>query len=198
VNDKLREELLSLAAEDESVRDQFAGEGSLFDGYHPDMQAVHDRNARGLEEIIDEAGWPGRSLVGGDGAEAAWLIAQHAIAQPAFQRKCLKLLIQAAGQDEAPAWQVAYLTDRIRFNEGKQQICGTQFDWDENGSMSPWPIEDEAGVDARRQSVGLGPIGEWTEAMRRNMSESDERPPSDFVERRRQMDEWARSVGWQD
>jgi hypothetical protein len=66
---------------------------------------------------------------------------QHAISLPQFQRQCLALLQAAVTRGEAPAWQVAMLTDRIRILEGRQQLYGTQFDWDANGQMSPLPIE---------------------------------------------------------
>jgi hypothetical protein len=64
------------------------------------MEAVHHHNAYRLEEIIEECGWPGRSLVGEDGAAAAWLIAQHAIRLPALQRRSLTLLKEAAEKVE--------------------------------------------------------------------------------------------------
>jgi hypothetical protein len=42
-------------------------------------------------------------LVGEDGAHAAWLLAQHADRDPAFQRRCLDLLTQAvAGREASP------------------------------------------------------------------------------------------------
>ena len=40
-------------------------------------------------------GWPGRSLVGEQGAMDAWLLAQHADRQPGFQRRALSLLAMA-------------------------------------------------------------------------------------------------------
>ncbi len=75
---------------------------------------------------------------------------QHAIANPALQRQCLKLIEEAVERGEAPAWQVAYLTDRIRVLEGSPQIYGTSFDWDEAGEMSPCEIEDREIVDGLR------------------------------------------------
>ena len=42
------------------------------------MQAVDLANTTRLREIVSADGWPGRSLVGTDGAHAAWLLAQHA------------------------------------------------------------------------------------------------------------------------
>src|SRR5688500_12493537 len=84
MNEALRRELLSLREEDMRVREQLSADGSLFEGYHPHMEAVHRHNAARLREIIGEYGWPGASLVGTDGAEAAWLIVQHAISEPEF------------------------------------------------------------------------------------------------------------------
>jgi hypothetical protein len=196
VIDGLREELLAMAAEDQAVRAELAADGSLFEGYHPRMEEVHRRNAARLTEIIERHGWPGRSLAGEDGAQAAWLVLQHAIGNPPLQRRGLKLLRQAAEAGEVPAWQVAMLEDRIRVFEGREQRYGTQFDWDEGGQISPLPIEDEAGVDERRRSVGLGPLAEDIRRRREEMARSNEKPPSDRAERRRQMEAWARSAGW--
>jgi hypothetical protein len=55
------------------------------------MAAVHEKNALRLQDIIAEIGWPTECWVGKRAAEAAWLIAQHSIAHPDFQRSCLKV-----------------------------------------------------------------------------------------------------------
>ncbi len=68
--------------EDQRVRAELAADGSLFAGYHPRMEEVHKRNAAWLKQMIADYGWPGLSLVGEDGAEAAWRIAQHSIGDP--------------------------------------------------------------------------------------------------------------------
>jgi hypothetical protein len=77
-------------------------------------------NAEALE-IALESGWPGVSRVGKDGADAAWLVAQHAIGRPEFQRRCLALMEDAVARGDAPAWHAAYLADRIRTLEGRGQ-----------------------------------------------------------------------------
>src|SRR5947209_4067064 len=145
MNAALHDELLSMAAEDRRVRAELAAEGSLGDGYHPRMEEVHRQNAARLKEVIEEHGWPGRSLVGEDGAHAAWLVLQHAIGEPALQRRGLELLREAVAAGEVPAVQAAYLEDRIAFFEGRPQRFGTQYDWDDNGEISPHPVEDVAG-----------------------------------------------------
>jgi hypothetical protein len=62
-----------MAAKDLRVREQLASDGSLFEGYHPRMREVHERNAERLSAILNEHGWPVRSLVGEEAAQAAWL-----------------------------------------------------------------------------------------------------------------------------
>lgn len=192
----LREELLGLRSEDLRVREELAADGSLYEGYHPRMEEVHRRNAGRLREILEEVGWPGVSLVGEDGEQAAWLVLQHAIGEPALQRRGLELLEEAAGRGEAPLAQVAMLEDRIRTFEGRGQRYGTQFDWDEHGEMSPVPIEDAEGVEERRREVGLPPMEDQIRRMREQVAASRERAPRDWVARREGMEAWCRSVGW--
>jgi hypothetical protein len=196
MNALLRDELVAMAEEDQRVRAELAADGSLFDGYHPTMQAVHDKNAARLSEVVEQHGWPGRTLVGEDGARAAWLILQHAIGHPALQQRGLVLLQEAVARGEAPATEAAMLEDRIRFFEGRAQKYGTQFDWDENGELNPLPIEDEASVDERRRSVGLGPLAEDVRRRREDMARHQERPPRDWAQRQREFEGWARRVGW--
>lgn len=196
MNTTLRDELVAMAAEDERVRAELAADGSLFDGYHPAMRAVHDRNAARLTAIIDAHGWPGRSLVGEEGARAAWLILQHAIGHPQLQRRGQTLLRLAVANGDVAAVEVAMLEDRIAFFEGRPQRYGTQYDWTERGELVPWMIEDEAGVDDRRAAVGLPPLDENTRRLREETAREGEGPPRDLQERRECSEAWARSVGW--
>ncbi len=196
MNEALQAELLAIADHDERVRAELASTGELFDGYNARMAAVQKRNAENIERIIKEYGWPGSSLVGDEGAEAAWLVLQHAIANPELQRTCLPLLKKAAEIGEVPAVQVAYLEDRICCFEGRPQRYGTQFDWDVNGTLSPHPLQDPKRVDHYRESVGLGTLSENTQEMRLRAAAEGQEQPRDFHERQKEKDAWARSVGW--
>jgi len=64
MKEDLRDELIRMGDYDQTVRAELAADGSLFDGYHPRMAAVHDANAARLGEIIREHGWPTEALVG--------------------------------------------------------------------------------------------------------------------------------------
>lgn len=111
-----------------------------------------------LRAIIDRHGWPGKSLVGERAASAAWLLVQHADIDVPLQRRCLALM-EAAPTGEVSLQNIAYLTDRVRINEGREQVYGSQL----GDNFKPQPIEDEANVDARRAKVGLPPLAEYVE-----------------------------------
>ena len=102
-------------------------------------------NTAWLKEVVEKYGWPTKTMVGRDGANAAWLLVQHADADVKFQRKCLDLMAQLP-KDELSQMDFAYLTDRVLLAEGKKQIYGTQFD-QVDGKLQPRPLEDEANVD---------------------------------------------------
>lgn len=192
----LKAELLAMADEDLRVREELARDGRLFEGYHPCMRDVHERNADRFLALLQEEGWPGLTRVGEDGVQAATLIVQHAISRPALQRRALLLLQAAAEIGEVPILPVAMLEDRIRCNEGRRQIYGTQFDWDEHGRLSPLPIEDEDRVDDRRREVGLGPLAREIERMRERAAGEGAGPPGDWRTRQKEIEEWRRQVGW--
>jgi hypothetical protein len=118
-------------------------------------------NADRLRAIIDEHGWPGKSLVGEEGAMHAWLLAQHADRQLDFQRRALSLLAVAVERSEATSRQLAYLTDRVRMNEGREQLYGTQIADVEDGRAVPWPVESPDQLDERRERIGLEPFAEY-------------------------------------
>lgn len=122
-------------------------------------------NTAWMKRVVRVHGWPGISLVGPDGAQAAWLLAQHADRDHDFQRECLSLLQAAYENGEATGADVAYLTDRVLVAEGKKQIYGTQFRT-EKGESQPYPIEDEGNLDARRRQMGLEPFAEYEQFMK--------------------------------
>src|SRR5260370_27640988 len=158
VNEHLRRELLAMREEDMRVRDEVVKNSSIYAGYDPRMEEVQLRQAERLKAIIAQHGWPGRSRVGEDGMVAAWFIAQHAIGDPAFQRRALELLREAHSKGEASPQSVAFLEDRICMFEGRPQIYGTQFEPDERGMYRPSAIADPQHVDDRRLPIRINTI----------------------------------------
>ena len=114
------------------------------------------RHADRLKEIIDDYGWPGRSLVGRRGSHAAWLIAQHATHDPAFQRRVLGLM---RGRSDVDQGEVAKLVDRLRAGTGRDQIYGTQWTCRHGRLVLVTKLEDPRSVD-ELASVGLETLEE--------------------------------------
>src|SRR5713226_6361853 len=196
MNQRLLDELIAMKQRDVDTRSRLVREGWLYDGYADEMQQVHRENAHRLNQLISQHGWPTISLVGLEGCRAAWLIAQHSICTPDLQRRFLVLVTEAAERGEVPKPQVAFLTDRIRFNENKPQVYGTVLDWDEKGELS-CVVEDPANLDVRRRGMGLPATQDDDLAAYRKEVESEGgKPPRDLTEAKRKRLEWAKSVGW--
>ncbi|MFN4309708.1 MAG: DUF6624 domain-containing protein [Ferrovibrio sp.] len=196
MDQNLRQKLIAMTEEAKRVRATLSIDGSLFQGYNEKLRNLHNSQAKFLADLVDEQGWPGRSKVGEDGAAAAWMIAQQAIGLPRFMRACLEIIESEVARGEVPRWQMALLTDRIRWLEGRKQVYGTQFDWDDKGQLSPVPIEDESRVDALRALADLKPLAEGITQRRHEAAQNGEYPPGNPVARRQEFEDWAKAIGW--
>lgn len=193
INEGLRRELLSMQEKDLRVREELLAAGQLGGPYSPRMEAVHVSHARRLRELIAEHGWPAEDIAGVDGAEAAWLIVQHAIGEPDFMRRALELVRDCSEQGRIPRWHAAYLEDRIALYRGRPQRYGTQeVDDPRDGLGRPWTLADPEHVDELRASVGLkallpiAPPGPDLPLEQRQKNESI----------RKWWLEWLKSRGW--
>lgn len=169
--DDVGDELLARAADDQEVRRAVTESGLVGDPVRPGhprhgeflelvgrLSEVDQRNRQWFRERVAAYGWPRASEVGRDAAEAAWLLAQHADADPAFQRQCLDLL-QALPDGEVDPARLAMLTDRVMLKESGVQRYGTQ--WiGRDGGWFPQPLEDPDEVENLRRSVGLDTLEE--------------------------------------
>ncbi|MBB5768491.1 DUF6624 domain-containing protein [Xanthomonas euroxanthea] len=160
LNPQLRQELLARVE-----KDQHAQNAAITAGGKPadwaSIVPVMRENTEWLKQVVATQGWPGRRLVGEDGANAAWTLIQHADADPAFQAQALALMEAALARHDVAPDDVALLTDRVLRAQGKPQRYGTQFVTDPDGSKSLAPTEDLAGLDARRHRMGLPPMDQY-------------------------------------
>lgn len=125
---------------------------------------IDKKNTARMKEIVKNYGWPGKTLVGKDGAFAAWLLVQHADLDLKFQKKALSLMEVAVQRGDAGKKEFAYLIDRVRVNSDKPQVFGTQF-FRKDGKMIPRPIEDEKHLEKRRKEYGLPSFSEYAKVM---------------------------------
>jgi Family of unknown function (DUF6624) len=169
-NDALGNELLRMLEEDKVTRDKFtellktpAGRTGRLSAETPEIKAVQQvtrKNTDRLKAIVAKHGWPGKSLVGDEAANAAWLLVQQAVYDRPFQRRCLQLMEEAAKKGEVSKRDVAYLADLLLVADGKKQRYGTQFKL-EKGEWVPSPIEDLANVDKRRAELEMPPLADY-------------------------------------
>ncbi len=150
---ELHDKLLAMLERDQSGRTGGA-----------DPEGDGARTAR-LAEILDEHGWPTWDLVGEDGSEAAWAIAQHSDLDPAFQRRALELLRAAVGAGQASPGDLAYLTDRVATGAGEPQTYGTQVACTPDGPQPATPLADPAAVEELRAQAGLDPYTDYLAEM---------------------------------
>ncbi|MEZ4838693.1 DUF6624 domain-containing protein [Flavobacterium sp.] len=192
----IAENIIDLKNADLALREKLIQSRQLSNGYNEEMKELHNRNAKILSDIIDKIGYPTMDKVGKEANEATWLIIQHSIGQPEFMKKCAKLLKKAVSENKAAPKSLAYLTDRIAVFEGKKQLYGTQFDWDEYGNLSPNHFDDLTKVNERRKSIGLNTLEEQTEIIRKQAENENQLPPTDLEKRKQEIEEWKRNVGW--
>jgi hypothetical protein len=149
-------ELLRMVEIDQEMRAKEIDEPDSWD------ESVDMQNTARMHEIVNQVGWPSISKVGAAASSAAWLLVQHADHDVEFQKHCLSLMKQEAG--DVARHDIAYLEDRTRVNEGRPQLYGTQFN-NVEGAFVSRDMEDPAQVDERRRQMGLPTLAENLEEM---------------------------------
>ncbi|WP_298763018.1 DUF6624 domain-containing protein [uncultured Polaribacter sp.] len=193
---EISDTIIALKHKDLKLRDVLIKQQKFNEGYHKEMERLHLKNAEVLDKIITEIGYPTIAKVGEEASDAAWLIIQHAISKPNFMRKCLQLLEIAVKNKEADAKNFAYLSDRIAFFENKPQKYGTQFNWDNQGKLSPNIFDNLEKVNQRRCALGLNSLEKQIEIMRERAKLENQIAPKDFVQYQKDFEIWKLKTGW--
>lgn len=114
---------------------------------------------------------PSKTLVGEDGAVAAFFLVQHADLNPDFQRECLMLMeeLRSINHQEVYLPGMAYLTYRIRMADEKPQLYGTQVLINpQTKEIIIYPIEDPDNLEKRRAAHGLSSMEKYVEQVKKN------------------------------
>lgn len=117
-----------------------------------------------IMEILDERGWLGADIIGGQGNQTLFLVIQHAPLE--IQQKYLPMMREAVEKGNASARSLALLEDRVALRQGGRQLYGSQVGRDqETGEYYVLPLDDPLNVDKRRAEMGLGLlqdyVGRW-------------------------------------
>lgn len=170
----LRAELVKRMKAEQDVREELVTVAPLTTWKGPDvfkkpevksvfekMERIDKDNLAWLKKVVAEKGWPTKSMVGPDGANGAFLIAQHATSDLEFMNTVLGHLKNAYQTGDAEGQWIALMTDRLLvLREKKRQLYGTQLEA-RDGKMVSQPIEDEANVDKRRKELGMPPLADY-------------------------------------
>jgi len=113
-----------------------------------------------VKAILDQYGWLGSDVVGGQGNSTLFLVIQHS--DLATQEKYLPMMREAVKKGKAQGSSLALLEDRVALGQGKRQIYGSQIGRDPATQIYyVSPLEDPDNVDKRRAEVGLGPLSDY-------------------------------------
>jgi uncharacterized protein DUF6624 len=171
-DDAVRRELVRMGEENQKHRQEImdlmdrlarSDDGKVARKWKQAVERQNDldsKNRQRLDEIVQQYGWPKRSVFGEEASGVAFSVVQHA--ELDYQKKYLPLIKEAVAQKEARESDLAMLEDRILTREGKSQIYGTQVRLNQKTElMELYPIENEESVDARRAAVGLEPLAQY-------------------------------------
>ena len=161
LNQSLKKELGEIMEKDQrhrknarEYREKYGQDADEYKELWVKQNELDSLNELRVIEIIDEYGYPGKSLVG-DQSSVAFFVIQHANLET--QEKYLPILTAAAEKGELRYSSLALLIDRVNVSNDRKQIYGTQIGM-EDGKYIIRPIEDEKNVNKRREKVGLGPL----------------------------------------
>lgn len=163
----LKEQLEQIYVRDQMLRQLYRDAEEKFGKESDEMkyfwQLVSEQDSLNeieIIKIIEEKGWVGKSLVGGQANMTLWLVIQHAPLET--QEKYLPLLKKSVLEGESSGSHLALLEDRIQMRNGKPQTYGSQITSDkETGEQVVYEIWEPEYVNQRRREVGLGPIEDY-------------------------------------
>src|SRR5690349_15019541 len=120
------------------------------------MCTADEENLRWLKTRVSDAGWFDEGRYGKAADQAAWLLVQHADADPEYQASIADLLKPKLETRDTDPQNFAFLVDRVAIHAGRPQVYATQMECVGGQSLAPRIAEPEK-LDARRAQMGLEP-----------------------------------------
>jgi hypothetical protein len=122
--------------------------------------ALQRKDLDWLKPIVAAQGFPTIQQVGPNGVEHAWMLVQHAGADPKFQAQVLAELKPRLSSEPYLRNDYALLMDRVRLAEHKPQLYGTQFTV-KDGRLAMQATEGVTHLNKRRATMGLMPVSDY-------------------------------------
>ena len=115
--------------------------------------------------IVEKYGYPTIEKVGKEISHHFFTLIQHADADINFQEKMLKIVKKETEKGNVTGKDFAFLSDRVNLAKGREQLYGSQVDYDDKGNAVPRNLYKSAKVDNRRRQFGLEPLKDYLKMM---------------------------------
>jgi hypothetical protein len=125
------------------------------------FNALIIKNTVAIKKYFREYGFPGIKENGEKATLNFWLLVQHSDHDVNFQNQVLIAMKKELDAKNVKPSEYAYLYDRVKKNQGKPQLYGTQMVWDSHGIHTPYNLESPEKVNERRKEMGLNSIEEY-------------------------------------
>lgn len=119
-----------------------------------------------LMGLVKEHGWIDATRFGPEAAVAAFLIAQHS-GDLGLLLAALPLVEADSKANRIGQSYYASMYDRVQALQAEWQRYGTQLGQNEKGEMVVLPLQDRTKVDEYRKEMGLPPLADYLEDLRR-------------------------------
>ncbi|WP_231717768.1 DUF6624 domain-containing protein [Nonlabens sp. YIK11] len=121
-------------------------------------ESIDQNNLEAIELILDKCGMPTSDTSSSKSLQGIWLVIQHAGADK--REQYFPLLEKAAQRGDLDLQDIALMKDRMLLDKNEPQIYGSQV-LINDGIYELYQLQDPERVDARRATVGLGPLSEY-------------------------------------
>jgi hypothetical protein len=155
---QMARELHAMVEKDQDARKASIAAGEADRKAWASVGRIDRANLARLRQLIRRNGWPTAADIGDDGMGDLWLLAQHSPQE--FLAQALPHLKAAAERGEIGWSTMALMIDRDLVHRGQPQIYGTQGKL-VDGHFVLDSVQDEAHLDERRASIGMGPIADY-------------------------------------
>ncbi|WP_100074785.1 DUF6624 domain-containing protein [Chryseobacterium camelliae] len=160
-NASVKEKLKGIHEADQQIRAKIkkempSGDASKIKQMALEMKASDKKNQLYISQLLDQCGWP--EGLTAEESSTVFLVIDHA--DLTFMQKYLPVLEKQAQAGNVSKSDLATIRDRVQMLTGKKQVYGTQT-LKTGKEVYVWPVDNEAGLDARRKEMGLPSMEEY-------------------------------------